>query len=315
MATTPANRFDSFNHFKTTYKTINGHGIDVNLLIPKDAKPGKHPLIVKFHGGGLVLGEAMYPDWFAAWFVPFITRNNAITILPNYRLIPEHNGKDIKEDLRDFWLWFGSELAGFVTEKAPGIEPDFQKLLVSGESAGGLMALQSAIFGPEGKIKALLTQYPMTNALRGKGPDSDFFGMKAPGPEYIDQYMASVKPGTVLSSSVPYERVPLANALTAYGRWLEFYGKEPELLPITSVERVKAFPPALIIHGEQDTAVSVEDSRAFVRKVESVLGKEAARDVKLITSEGEHGFDVESLEDGVPGLKDGLKWVESKWLA
>ena len=52
--TTAANRFDSFNVFRTPYKKIGNHGIDVGILVPKDLKPGKHPLVVKFHGGGLV---------------------------------------------------------------------------------------------------------------------------------------------------------------------------------------------------------------------------------------------------------------------
>jgi len=52
--TTPATRFDSFNVYRTSYKQIGNHEIEVGILVPKDLKPGRHPLIVKFHGGGLV---------------------------------------------------------------------------------------------------------------------------------------------------------------------------------------------------------------------------------------------------------------------
>jgi acetyl esterase/lipase len=52
--TTPETRFNTFHVHRTPYKTINSHTIEVGILVPKDLKPGKHPLIVKFHGGGLV---------------------------------------------------------------------------------------------------------------------------------------------------------------------------------------------------------------------------------------------------------------------
>lgn len=51
---TPANRFDSLHVYRTPYKHIGPHAIELGILVPKDLKPGKHPLVVKFHGGGLV---------------------------------------------------------------------------------------------------------------------------------------------------------------------------------------------------------------------------------------------------------------------
>lgn len=52
--TTPETRFDSFHVHRTSYKQIGDHAIEVGILVPKDIEPGKHPVIVKFHGGGLV---------------------------------------------------------------------------------------------------------------------------------------------------------------------------------------------------------------------------------------------------------------------
>jgi acetyl esterase/lipase len=52
--TTPETRFDSFKIFRTSYKEVNNQGIDVAVFIPKNLKPGKHPILAKFHGGGLV---------------------------------------------------------------------------------------------------------------------------------------------------------------------------------------------------------------------------------------------------------------------
>jgi cephalosporin-C deacetylase-like acetyl esterase len=52
--TTPATRFDRFNMYSTSYKKIRDHEIEVGILVPKELKPGKCPVIVKWHGGGLV---------------------------------------------------------------------------------------------------------------------------------------------------------------------------------------------------------------------------------------------------------------------
>ncbi|KAF2274657.1 alpha/beta-hydrolase [Westerdykella ornata] len=311
-------RFNAFNVHTTAYKKVGNHEIAVSVLIPKTLNPGRHPLVVKIHGGGLVLGEALYKGWFAAWLVSFILRNNAIAVLPNYRLIPESNGKDIMEDLADFWKWFDEDLQKWVSSINEGIALDFDRVLVSGDSAGGLLALQSAFTQPEGKIKAVLAQYPMTNILRRDPIPSGVLpnGAPAPGPEYIDQHIASIKPGTIISSSVPYDRMPLSYALSAYGRWQEFYGTDKNLLPITAIEDAKYLPRTFIFHGEQDTAVSVEDTKTFVEKAKEVLGDKV--DIKLVTVKGQdHGFDcvTDVDEEKTEWLKEGLKFVEQKWLA
>jgi cephalosporin-C deacetylase-like acetyl esterase len=54
LHTTAATRFDSFNLYRTSYKKIGDHEIEVNILVPKEIAPGKQPVLVKWHGGGLV---------------------------------------------------------------------------------------------------------------------------------------------------------------------------------------------------------------------------------------------------------------------
>ena len=49
-----SNRFDSFDVYQTYYKDVNGHGIEVGILVPQDMELGLHPAFVKFHGGGCV---------------------------------------------------------------------------------------------------------------------------------------------------------------------------------------------------------------------------------------------------------------------
>jgi cephalosporin-C deacetylase-like acetyl esterase len=54
LRTTAATRFDSFNLYTTSYKKIRDHEIEVNVLVPKTITPGKRPIFIKWHGGGLV---------------------------------------------------------------------------------------------------------------------------------------------------------------------------------------------------------------------------------------------------------------------
>ena len=44
----------NFDGFKTAYKTVGEHAVTVDVLVPKGLKSGVRPLLVRFHGGGLV---------------------------------------------------------------------------------------------------------------------------------------------------------------------------------------------------------------------------------------------------------------------
>jgi dipeptidyl aminopeptidase/acylaminoacyl peptidase len=167
---------------------------------------------------------------------------------------------------------------------------------------------------PEGKIKALLCEYPMTDYLKRSPQATLPDGQPFPPPGYIDKHVASIAPGTVISSSVPPQRMPLTFTLAAYGRWQDYYGTDKKLYPITAVEEVTHFPPTFIIHGKQDVAVSVEDSRKFVYKLGEVLGEKIKENIRLAIVDGDHGFDIDLVEEETGWLKDGLKWLEEKWL-
>lgn len=49
--------FSSFDIYDETYKYVDGFPIEVSILIPKTASPGKRPLLVRFHGGAWTEGS------------------------------------------------------------------------------------------------------------------------------------------------------------------------------------------------------------------------------------------------------------------
>lgn len=47
-------KFTNFNILQAVYKSVDGHRIRADLIIPKTVSTGKAPIIARFHGGGLV---------------------------------------------------------------------------------------------------------------------------------------------------------------------------------------------------------------------------------------------------------------------
>lgn len=47
-------RLDYFDLYRTHYKKVQDHEIEVGIIVPKEFKPGLHPVFVRFHGGGCV---------------------------------------------------------------------------------------------------------------------------------------------------------------------------------------------------------------------------------------------------------------------
>jgi acetyl esterase/lipase len=189
---------------------------------------------------------------------------------------------------------------------------DFSQVLVAGESAGGYMALMSGLTQPKGSIRAILAQYPMTNYPRCKPLDVLFDGSIAPGPEFIEQHLSSITPGTVISSAIPPARPNLTYALSAYGRYLEFFGNDEKLWPVNLIEDKTYMPATWIVHGDKDTAVSVDDTRAFAERWARFV-KEGEWRVEVVAGE-DHGFDGVVKENETGWLRDGLRFVEENWL-
>jgi len=46
--------YSGFDVSELTYKVVNNQDIKAFVLVPNGSKPGKHPIVAKFHGGGFV---------------------------------------------------------------------------------------------------------------------------------------------------------------------------------------------------------------------------------------------------------------------
>lgn len=230
-------------------------------------------------------------------------------VAPNYRLLPESSGADILEDLADFWAWTQNSLPEFLASASPvPLTVDLTHILITGESAGGYMAIQSALTLPKGFIKALMLQYPNTQRNVPSGRTT-IMTMPVPPSEFVDQHLASVKPGTIVSSAEPPERLDLMFAILTHAR-NEFLGKEKRFNLIEAIEDVSSFPSMWLMHGTEDEVVPVERSERFVEKLRRV---HPGTKVRLTLRPGGHGFDTEMVSEREGWLREGLEWIEGEW--
>ncbi|KAJ9615822.1 hypothetical protein H2200_001899 [Cladophialophora chaetospira] len=337
MATISFPKFAAFTVLSTTYKTVHGHPIEVYTLIPKlllenitpasqsqsSSKPAPLPLVVKFHGGFLVAGDAIYEEWFPQWLVDYTLQHSALVVLPNYRLLPEANGLEILEDVHDFWAWLKTDFQTYLKKEAEGVEVDLGKVLVTGESAGGYLSIQSALGSSGGLAKACVATYPVLDvSSRFYTEEYEKAILGAPMlpkevlAEHIEAIEEDAKNGKkrVVTGATPPQRLPFALSIVQQGLYKKFLGDDKILDPFQRVDDVDAkdMPPILIIHGKEDTAVPVEGSEKWVEKVKGKFGNEK---VELILRPGDHGFDNEpSITLEAPWLKDGLVTATEAWL-
>lgn len=320
-------RFDDFNIFTTSYKEVDNHNISLNVLYEKGLSSSNNstqPIILRFHGGGLVAGDSLFPDFFGQWLLELSKKYGAVIVSANHRLMPEANATDIFEDLEDFWTWVRSSLPDFLETKSQGnVKCDLNRILVTGESAGGYLALQLALNHPT-KIRTFLTQYPMAD-MRSRWFTESFeknvFGVPQLPKSLIEEHLAMTKargaaagnPKTVESSDPKLERGPLMFCMIQNGLYRDYFDvNSPKLFPIDRVENGERLPPAggLIWHGEKDSVVPVEGSIHFRDVVKKHLPD---IDCRLVVRPGDHGFDATAALDE-KWVDEALKPYVAAWL-
>lgn len=229
---------------------MSNHEIKAAVLIPKDLKPGLHPVIINIHGGFFSTAHSLFAPFFAPWALKLALDHGSIIVSADYRLLPTQNGiADQLEDLEDFWRWFRNTLPSVLRQKTTGFEIDYEHALLVGGSAGGYYAAQLAMSHPD-EISALALTYPAVDLRDGiwnDGPPEGaptvlrFPAEEMPSKEEALAWVAEKR--KTVSSKGGFERTPFLVALTQYGLFgremFEHDGAqlESEHLPL---ERLKA---------------------------------------------------------------------------
>lgn len=138
-------------------KTIaqDGKTVSIRIVKPKDSKE-KLPVLMFFHGGGWILGNAFTHDRLVR---ELAVGGNVAVVFVNYTPTPEARYPQANEEAYAATKW--------VKENGASIGLNTTKLAVGGDSVGGNMAIAVTLMAKERKgpqIDFQLLFYPVTDA-------------------------------------------------------------------------------------------------------------------------------------------------------
>jgi acetyl esterase/lipase len=125
--------------------------LPVRIYTPEGAGP--FPVVVYYHGGGWVIANKDVYDGGAR---SIAKSASAVVVSVDYRLAPEHKFPAQHEDALATYRW--------AVQNAASIKGDPQRLALAGESAGGNLAVATAIAARDAKLpmpKAIVSVYPI----------------------------------------------------------------------------------------------------------------------------------------------------------
>lgn len=218
-------------------------GVALTLDVIQPAKPNGYGIVYMVSGGWVSNHAGVSPQLYA----PYLAHGYTVFAVchgcqPKF-IIPEIT-EDIHRAIR------------FVRHNAAkwNINPD--KLGISGGSAGGHLSLTMAVHGGPGKADAKDPIDRESSAIQAVAclyPPTDFLNYGKPGED-------AVGVGTLKN----YKGAFGAESDTPEGR--QRLGKE--VSPIYYV--TPQLPPTLIIHGDADTLVPIQQSQTFVERATAV---------------------------------------------
>ena len=136
-------------------RTIAGPGGPIPLRIYAPAGQGPFPVIVYTHGGGWVIATN---DTYDASARALCNAVEAIVVAVEYRKAPEHRFPAAHEDAYTAYLW--------ALQNAAELGGDPSRVAVAGESAGGNLAISTALVARDRGEQApahILAVYPIAN--------------------------------------------------------------------------------------------------------------------------------------------------------
>src|SRR4029077_5200583 len=214
-----------------------GGSLKLRIFYPKDGRPegtvGRLPVVMYFHGGGWVLGDAATFDYSMR---ELTNGTGAAVVFVEYSRSPEARYPVALEECYAATKW--------MAEHGGEVGLNVRHIAVAGDSAGGNMATAVCLLaaqrgGPEIAAQALI--YPAT----GSDFDSPSFQ------EFAAGYFLTKE--------------------TSQWFWQQYTGgkaieHEPTACPLqATLEQLKDLPPALVITGECD--VLRDEGEAYARKL------------------------------------------------
>ncbi|KAJ4360784.1 uncharacterized protein N0V89_001351 [Didymosphaeria variabile] len=343
-----------FNHHTLYYRKPEKYWNEVGLLVPDDLDLEEEaPIHVFFQGGGFWTGDWTWCPWYLQASLRQAKAQRAVILAVNYPRFPLADINDITRAIDDFWDYFYStDMINGYKACIGKLALDKEKLLISGESAGGYAAAYSVIRPHEKlKVNALFLRYPMLRHYERVDSWKEqlgYMGRTVNDKKYIEKKVnelwemvqtirKEMKDHGLLGRSddgifadILKRRVPPYGMLGAFasswcGTWSNYFGKttKDERLPdiLTQLEQMKdnsqvsglkKVPALFIYHGKDDTNVSPEVSVTFKQQWERLFENVKGLKINFKMPEGPHGFDY-LLDDEF--MRDFIKDMTEAWIS
>lgn len=233
-------------------------GLKLDITLPRDdeAPATGRPAIIQVHGGGWTVGSRKDQG------IPLLTHlaaNGWVGFNIDYRLSPRSRWPDHIVDVKQAIAWVREHASEY------GIDPGF--IAITGGSAGGHLAALAALTPGDP-----LFQPGFEDADTSVAACVPFYGVY----DLLDEDRHHFRPlGALLQRSVFRARRK----------------QQPDLFRAASpLHRITAdAPPFLVVHGDRDSLVTIEEARGFARKLRE-LSREPTYYVEV--HGGQHAFDV-----------------------
>jgi acetyl esterase len=257
-----------------TYPT-GGSEQPIRIYTPQSSSSGPMPVIVFYHGGGWVIADI---DTYEASAMALAKKANAIVASVEYRKGPESKFPAAHEDAFNAYKW--------VLENAQSFNGEASQVAVAGESAGGNMAVTTAIMARDQNVQApvhILAVYPVA-------------GTDLNTPSYIKN-----------ANALPLSKGGIEWFVDKYLGQPE--DKQSPLLNLYSKADLKGLPSTTIVNAEIDPLLSDGELLAEAMKK---AGVQVSRQIQGGVTHEFFGMDA-VLDDAkraqdfaVKGLKEGF---------
>ena len=140
----------------TRETTVPGAAGGMPATVYTPAGSGPFPVVLYFHGGGWVFADRKVYDGGARGLAK---QANAVVVSVDYRLAPEHKFPAAHDDALAAYRW--------LTKNATSVNGDPKRLALAGESAGGNLAVATAVAAHKAGLTApkhVLAVYPVAQS-------------------------------------------------------------------------------------------------------------------------------------------------------
>ena len=228
------------DHDNLQKDVVYGNALGQSLLLDvcRPPQPGLHPIALLIHGGGWSTGDKAGSNKpgdgadITPWFKP-LSESGFVWFSINYRTAPSSLWPACYEDVKTAVKWIKLHASKF--------GGDARHIVVIGHSAGGHLAF---LLGTE-EDPALRVE-----SIVGCAPVTDF--------EYELPIRKEISKSLQMLHSISKEITPQAHAVLK------------DTAPINHVHKQMA--PFLIIHGQADKTVPIQESINFQAKVQAMGG-------------------------------------------